>query len=301
MNLIISIASITISILLASCSGGGDDGNSMDSGSSGLLTGKFIDSEVFGLGYTTASQSGRTNESGEYSYIAGETVVFSIGDIGFPPVQAISFITPLDVFSTADINNVGVENMARLLQTLDLDGMLDNGITISDTAHMMATGLQLDFFDATFDSIVTNLVANSGAVATSLITADDAKIHLQQSIDNLNLGAVCSANHALIGTTAQFSELAHGVSGQATLIDDCTILISQFNYDGGGPLVYFYAGTNGDYSASSAFAISGLISGTSYSNAEIIIKLPRGKTVNDFNGISVWCVEFEANFGEAIF
>ena len=93
-----------------------------------VLSGIFLDSPVENLPYTTASQSGITDEQGRFNYIAGETIVFSIGNIEFPPVDARDIITPVDLFSDGTVNHRGVVNISRLLQTLDSDDDLSNGI-----------------------------------------------------------------------------------------------------------------------------------------------------------------------------
>ena len=63
-----------------------------------VLQGVLVDSAVDGLAYTTVTQSGMTNVKGQFSYIACEEVVFSIGDIQFPAVVGQEMISPLDVF-----------------------------------------------------------------------------------------------------------------------------------------------------------------------------------------------------------
>lgn len=111
----------------------------------------------------------------------------------------------------------------------------------------------------------------------------------------------CSSSHSKVGTTGLFSTFAHSVSGTLTIVDDCTIEITGFNYDGGGPQVYFYAGTNANYQNSSAFRFSKLLTGTSFSNNSITLVIPANKTLDDFNSLAVWCVDFNANFGDVVF
>ena len=71
----------------------------------------------------------------------------------------------------------------------------------------------------------------------------------------------------------------------------------MFNFDGAAPNVQFYAGVNDSFSDTAAFGIGERIDGRSYSNETIVLTLPKGKFVGDFNSLSVWCVEFQANFG----
>lgn len=262
-----------------------------------VLQGIFVDSAVEGLAYTTTTQTGKTNAQGQFSYIAGEEVVFSIGDIQFPPVEAQEMISPLDVFSVTTTGDVRVSNMARLLQTLDEDGILGNGISITDQAHNQATGVTVDFASENFEQQVVDVVANSGAIYTSLISVQNAIDHLNLTLRNTVSIRNCSADSTKMGYSGTFSTLAHNVSGTATVIDNCTIEITMFNFDGVAPNVKFYAGVNGNFSGSDAFGIGERIDGRSYSNETIILELPEGKFVDDFDSLSVWCVDFQADFG----
>ena len=76
-------------------SAGTDSGSA--EGTASVLTGRFVDSPVSGLQYATASQSGVTDANGSFSYLAGEQVTFSIGDINFPATQASATVTPLNL------------------------------------------------------------------------------------------------------------------------------------------------------------------------------------------------------------
>lgn len=262
-----------------------------------VLQGIFVDSAVAGLVYATVTQTGKTNAQGQFSYITGEEVVFSIGDIIFPPVEAQEMISPLDVFSVTTTDDLRVSNMARLLQTLDEDGMPGNGINITDQAHTQATGVTVDFGSEDFEQQVVDVVANSGAVYTSLISAKSAIDHLNLTLGNTASTRNCSADSAKMGYTGIFSALAHNVSGTATVIDNCTIQITMFNFDGAAPYVKFYAAVNGNFSDTDAFGIGERIDGRSYSNETIILELPEGRFVDDFDSLSVWCVDFQADFG----
>jgi len=290
-----------------------------------LLTGRFVDSAVSGLQYTTATQSGLTGSDGSFDYLPGETVTFSIGDIELPAVPGAPLLTPLDVFSTNDVADVRVVNLARLLQTLDVDALPDNGITISDSALASATGLSADFASPAFDTQVVNLVANGGSSNTSLITDDDALDHFlgtlfaEGVIDELPGAAPVAATPAapaaeqpgpvettntnsLIGMTAEFSNFSHNIGGTLTIIDDRTLEVTNFTYDGGGPSVFFYLGTDGQYSPSNGgVQVGTMLNGAPFNGETVRIDLPPNITLDDFNGVSVWCDLFFINFGDAQF
>lgn len=266
-----------------------------------VLTGVFIDSAVQGLTFKTDTQSGTTNQDGEFSYIAGEQVVFSIGELQFPAVNGKEMLSPLDVFSVTNVNDIRVQNMARLLQTLDQDGVAGNGIVITDDAHNQAMGLQVDFASDEFDQQVDALVANSGAAYTRLISSQAAINHLNLSLGNEVNMQSCEQPTTKQGYIGEFSNLAHDVAGQATIMDACTIEVTMFNFDGQAPNVQFYAGQNLMFEGQDAFAIGGRIDGRAYQGERVVLRLPAGKTLEDFDSLSVWCVEFAIDFGSLQF
>lgn len=282
-----------------------------------LLTGRFVDSAVAGLQYATSSQSGVTGPDGAFAYRAGENITFSIGDINLPSIPTEPIITPLSVFSTDDITDIRVMNLARLLQTLDADAYPEDGITLSDAAIASATGLEVDFSSPQFENQVSNLVANSGSSNTELVNAIEALDHLQETLfvegvderpaapqtpdEQVPTPNENSATHPSVGTSSEFSDFAHDISGTLTVIDDRTLQVSNFFYDGGGVRVFFYTGTDGNYRDGSAGAgpIGQLLNGRRYTGDTIMLTIPEGLTLDDFNGISVWCIPFSANFGDA--
>lgn len=265
-------------------------------------TGVFLDSAVEGINYTTVSQSGKTNAMGEFIFQAEEQITFSIGSITLPPISSDLILTPLNVFSTNDINNVNVVNLLRLLQSLDVDGDLSNNIQISDEAHQFAQGLTIDFSDDNFDEAIAELITKSGSVNQQLVSAQSAIDHFQQTLNQLSNDdiATCDKTHTMVGYSGFFETFHHNVAGKATIIDDCTIEIIQFDYDGGGPDVYFYGAIDHQYDKE-GFPIGKKLNGKVYENSAITIKLPQNKTLNDLNGLSIWCIEFKADFGHMEF
>ena len=173
----------------------------------------------------------------------------------------------------------------------------------------------MDFSSANFDDQVINLVANSGSVSSSLIDGETALDHFQETLFDEGIverptagntgstpDAGNTATNSLVGTTAQFTNNSHGISGTLTLIDDRTFEVTNFFYDGGGPSVYFYLGTDGDYSTPGiGTQVGPLLNGRVYEGETITVTLPDGITLDDFNGVSVWCDLFFVNFGDARF
>jgi len=180
------------SIALTGCGGSSSSSDGGDAGDKGdgippvVKTGVFIDSKVANLSYKTETQTGVTNAQGEFSYLAGERVTFSIGELEFPVVTAAGVITPMTLAGDASIYNQKATNIAILLQSLDDNGNPDDGITIpagaaAEASKAIGLGLPTDEFIA----VITNMVVNSGSDTTNVVTAADAQNHLQDSIDSL--------------------------------------------------------------------------------------------------------------------
>ena len=107
-----------------------------------------------------------------------------------------------------------------------------------------------------------------------------------------------------VGWIAQLSREFHDVSGLITVLDEDTLLVQDFTYDGGGPTVYFYLGSEDTAAAyNSGLEIGSLLTGTVYDGTQedFEIDLPSGQTLEGWNAISVWCSDFSVNFGSGTF
>ncbi len=184
------LASIT-TLLLAFVIGCGPDGG----GGSQTLTGQLIDSPVGGVSYSTSpsNKQGVTNANGEYEYEPGDTVVFSIGAITFPPTTATGVVTPLAIAGTSDINDNTAVNIARLLQTLDYDGNPDNGLTITEATANAAASLSPGIAPADFGVTPAVFSTNEQVLEmvdtadlsnpnTELVSTEDAIAHLSEEL-----------------------------------------------------------------------------------------------------------------------
>lgn len=181
------LAGLLFIFQFAGCSGGSDGGSGDSSGT--IQTGRFIDSPVCGLAYQTETLEGVTDENGCFQYRPGETVVFGLGDLKFPAVTAAQILTPLELAGVEDVNDTGVANMARLLQTLDCDCDASNGIEISGEVLLAAAGMSIDFESGTFDEDVQSLIATEGSLYSTckeLVDASDAIAHLEETLNELN-------------------------------------------------------------------------------------------------------------------
>lgn len=235
------------SIMLAGCFSG--SGGS-DSRSDELSEGVFIDSAVSGLRFSTDSQQGRTSAEGAFVYRPGEDVSFAVGGIQLGSAAGQSILTPLSLLPDASPADAAVVNMARLLQSLDADGNLVNGIQISDeidqrvTEHAQQHRLEnLDFSDdEAFEQAVAALLddlnqagvfdENSHAGERSLRARLPAWQHLQDSLAQLD------------GADLQHERLPvlfiHGGAGSASQFESQAQRLRANGYPLGHIAVYEY-------------------------------------------------------------
>jgi len=88
--------------------------------------------------------------------------------------------------------------IARLRQSLDLDGDPENGTSIPLSAASSALAIDFDVSVAEFESnpSVIKLVANSGTVTSTSIETEIADDHLADTVNTL-IGVDCPSNTGL--------------------------------------------------------------------------------------------------------
>jgi hypothetical protein len=94
---------------------------------------------------------------------------------------------------------------------------------------------------------------------------------------------------------------SHDVSGTVRIIDDCTLAISDFAYDGRGRTVELYGSIGGSYSNGPALSRDLLRPSKAYAGAQLFVRLPASIRVGDLDGLSVWCSDVNVSFGDVEF
>ena len=251
MNRELKTSLCAVVFLLTACGSDSND-TTVQEPQTTLQTGVFIDSKVANISYQTDSQNGLTNIHGEFNYIAGESITFSIGELKFPVVKAAGVITPMTLAGHPSVYNQSATNIGMLLQSLDEDGVLAGGITIPAGA-VDAVPQTLDFNVPTAEFVINadviNLVANAGSFRTSLITASNAQAHIQASLETLTpyVGAWSSVSesnesHLVLYADNTFlyaendEQLPNGLEyGRYSFDNKSGELIFTITYDNNGP------------------------------------------------------------------
>ena len=151
------------------------------------VTGIFIDSEVEGLNYTTETQSGTTNAAGEFNYIEGEVVTFSVGNIEIGSAEASEVMTPVTIASAPDasVATQEVMNIAAFLQTLDSDNDPSNGISIEPAVVDAISTSSIDFTGSIIEILGEITAEVNLATGANLVPVypQEAAAHLAETLD----------------------------------------------------------------------------------------------------------------------
>ena len=117
----------------------------------------------------------------------------------------------------------------------------------------------------------------------------------------LGLAARAQDLYPRSGWVAEIQPGLHSVEALVTIIDERTLLVEHFTYDGTAPLVYFYLGASDDDSAfDNGLQLEPLLD-RPYDDETLTLTLPEGETLDGYDAIAVWCVLFGVNFGSAPF
>lgn len=183
---------LTASVALLCLSLAGCGGSSSSDSDTGQVwrTGTFGSTAVSGLDYRSGdSAMGSTDEHGRFRYTGGQTVTFALGELALGAAPGAQRLNVLDVSGDgAAASDPAVTNKLVLLQTLDADGDLNNGIQITqqirDAVSTHAGELDVEQPAAAFNSALQERITaldNAGAFSDTdprprrLVAASDAR------------------------------------------------------------------------------------------------------------------------------
>lgn len=204
--------------------------SAQSSSQASILTGVFLDAAVANIGYRTDTQTGVTNDSGEFNYRAGELITFFIGDLEFPSIFAKGIITPMDIANTDTLDDNRVINILRLLQSLDKDGDPSNGIEI--TAAAIAAGAVLDFTlpPEEFAQLpaVKELLQASGSANEELIPVEQALAHFITTLELIyGPSSSSSSQSSNIVATSSSVNSSEGVTTSSSSVSSADVSSSS--------------------------------------------------------------------------
>jgi len=111
----------------------------------------------------------------------------------------------------------------------------------------------------------------------------------------------CGKTHPHVGWTADLGiNTGEGqVSGLVTIVDDCTLELHDFSYDGNGIDVRVYGSKSSSFKP--AFTMGPNLVGRTFSKQTWRVSLPADQTLDDLDWVGIWCVAVGANFGSGAF
>lgn len=100
----------------------------------------------------------------------------------------------------------------------------------------------------------------------------------------------------------KLTERLHNVSGQVFAVDEQTLFIKNFNYDGQAPDTYFWSGLKGSTPNSDGFIVPDEKGSTKplerYQDKDVVLRLPEGKTLREVAWLSIWSRQMRESSGD---
>lgn len=112
--------------------------------------------------------------------------------------------------------------------------------------------------------------------------------------------AGCGQDDPRVGQRATLRTLFHGVAGTARIENNCTIVIENFFYDGGGLDVRVYGSSDGTFD-DGVILSRDLRRFGGYRGETLRIALPDDITLERVRHIAIWCIVADVNFGSGSF
>lgn len=110
----------------------------------------------------------------------------------------------------------------------------------------------------------------------------------------------CPSTNSLVGESRALRvSTTYGIRGTVNIVSDCEIRITNFFYNGSGPAVSVYGGTNGNFA--DGISLSEPIQGRRFEDETLTVFLPDGTTLDEINSFSIWCFQFNIDFSSANF
>jgi hypothetical protein len=226
---------------LVACSGE-DDPTGLSDLADGLSTLSFSDANfVSGLEYINGSNSGVTDSLGQFSFDPSESISFSIGDIDLGSIDptTIGNSTTIDTsfFDAANVGSISSEtgNISQLLQSLDDDADIANGISIPSSVGSAGSSMDFDFtmspedFESTHQSDVNTLTASTSAGSRDFVDRDTTEYNFQHYLDTGDAVSV----EIYCETITSWGTCAYYVICYPSLPDYCDEYDSYYEADDG--------------------------------------------------------------------
>ncbi|MBW4936287.1 organic solvent ABC transporter permease [Marinobacter sp. F4206] len=186
------ISTIAITGCLDDSSSGGND----------TSVGRLNYNGFSGLTYQTASQTGTTNEQGEFRYYPGETLSLRVGDLAIiEDVPARKYVTPLEFFPEirSELTNPAFDDEGLSTHTITEQLLIDDVSLNNITRFLMALnwtenvreGEGIEIRDRVVEQLNAALPDLTGPIDFSVSEAEFTALGTTPSPANQLLAAIC--------------------------------------------------------------------------------------------------------------
>ncbi len=110
-------------------------------------------------------------------------------------------------------------------------------------------------------------------------------------------GEACTEESELVGQRLTLDGHHHSVVGDLVIVNDSTVAVEGFGFDGGGLDVRAVLGDTIDAIGDGDYVVlsEDLRRAGGYENARLEFALPDDLTVDEFGAFSIWCIPASAN------
>ena len=188
-------SAITVSLLLMGCSSGSTDTttttSTTDTTTLSTTTGYVVDSAVQNMDYDCVADNDMnkvTGADGAFTCQNMSQVRFRIGEMVLGEINALpqdKYVFPQDILGTArgNITDARVTAMAQLLQSLDENDDLNDGIQIADDKKDLLAGAGTTFSPEDMDQYMESISIDPARERTRT----EAQEHLRDTMQELNV------------------------------------------------------------------------------------------------------------------
>ena len=197
-NIKLVIAGISISLLFIGCGGGSSllGEEDINTETSPINIGTFVDSPVEGLKYETDTLAGYTDNQGRFQYRMGENIKFKIGNLELGNGMGKKLMTPMTLTNENDLNKISKKatNIARILQSLD-ENLSNKGLI---KIPAILKNLDVSNIDLEVEADLVAILAKAQDITSKqyiLKSPIDAKTHMKKYIKLYNKYDIISAGY----------------------------------------------------------------------------------------------------------
>lgn len=193
------------------------------------------------------------------------------------------FIIQMPALSTELVPEITISGITSGLVEVNFGNTSTGGTYYVEWTDNLASNEWLEIYSFEGDSGITNWSHEISGSSTSAFYR-----------------VVRDPYHAKVGLSASLNVPGfHNVSGTAHIVNNRTIELRNFNFDGGGIVVEVYVSPSPTFSP--YLSLSDDLVGTVFINETVVLDVPEDANLDDFNYISIWCVTAGASFGDGLF